>query len=103
MPAERRRWPRIPMEKDAEATLTADGWRQPCRILDFGPGGARIHLDGAPPFNLESRLEHPAAGTLYATRAWVEPGVMGIAFDSPERARAFLSLWDKRTTLRQSA
>jgi len=103
MTAERRRWPRTPMEKDADATLTADGWSQPCQILDIGPGGAQIHLDGAPPFNLESRIEHPVAGTLYATRAWVGPGVMGVAFNSAERARAFLSLCGKRTTLRQSA
>jgi len=103
MKAERRRWPRERMKSGIPVILTGDGWRQPCLISDIGLGGAEVRLDGAPPRNLEVRIEHPAAGYLYATRAWVGPGVMGVAFNSLERARAFLSLCGARATLLLSA
>ncbi len=96
MDAERRHWPRDRPGQDIAVTLTADGWSRPCRIAHIGLGGAEVHLDGAPPRNLEVRIEHPAAGYFYATRAWVGADVMGIAFDSRERARAFLSLCELR-------
>lgn len=99
MTAERRRWPRNRMNKGIPVTLTGDGWSRPCRITDIGLGGAEIRLDGAPPRNFEVRIEHPAAGYLYATRAWAGPGVIGVAFDNLERAGAFLSLCGARATV----
>ena len=103
MSAERRRWPRRPLETDLALTMTADGWSRPCRIVEFGLGGAEVHLDGSVPRNLEVRIEHLTAGYLYATRAWAAPGVMGIAFDNPDRARDFLALCGTHLPLLQSA
>jgi hypothetical protein len=100
MITERRRWPRTPMNTDAEATLTADGWSQPCRIVDIGLGGAEVSLDGPTPCNREVRIGHLAAGSLYATRVWEAPGVMGVAFDNLHRARAFLTLCGSRANIR---
>ena len=103
MATERRRWPRQALAHGMMVTLTADGWSQPCRIADIAEGGAVVRLSGAPPRNLEVRIEHPLAGYLYATRAWVGPAAMGIAFDSREGARAFLSRCGTPLTFRQSA
>jgi hypothetical protein len=103
MTAERRRWPRNRLNEGISVTLTTDGWSRPGRIADIGPGGAEVRLDGTLPCNLEVRIEHPAAGYLYATRAWAGAGVMGVAFDNPDHARAFLSLCGSRTVLLQSA
>jgi len=103
MTVERRRWPRNRMSQGIPATLTGDGWCRPCHIADIGLGGIEVRLDGAPPRNLELRIEHPVAGYLYATRAWTGPGVMGVAFDNLERARAFLSLCGATAALPLSA
>ncbi len=103
MTAERRRWPRNEIDEGIPVILTGDGWSQPCLISDIGLGGAEVRLDGTPPRNLEVRIEHPAAGYLYATRAWVGTGVMGVAFDSVEHARAFLSICEAHVTLPLSA
>jgi hypothetical protein len=83
--------------------MTADGWSQPCRMVEIGLGGAEVHLDGATPCNLEVRIEHVTAGYLYATRAWAAPGAMGIAFANLERARDFLTFCGTRFPLLQSA
>lgn len=99
MTAERRRWSRDRLGDDIVVTLTADGWRRPCHLADIGLGGAEVRLAGAPPSNLEVRIEHPAAGNLYATRAWLGPGVMGVAFNNLDRARAFLSSCRSRISL----
>ena len=100
MITERRRWPRTPMNTAADATLTADGWIQPCRIVDIGLGGAEVSLDGPPLRNREVRIEHLAAGSLYATRVWEAPGVIGVAFDNLHRARAFLAFRGSRDAIR---
>lgn len=78
--ADRRRWPRYRVHGPVPAILTADGRTQRCLIEEVSAAGARIRVAGAVPRNLEVRLEHPAAGYIYATRVWAAPNAMGLEF-----------------------
>jgi len=98
MTAERRHWPRDTLKEGIAVTVTADGGIRPGRLLDVGRGGAAVRLEGAAPLNFEVRIEHPAAGYLYATRAWAAPGVIGVAFDSRTLAMGFLALCEPQAT-----
>lgn len=84
--SDRRRWPRYRLGEHAAFVLIADGQSRGCRIEDISLGGAKLRLEGETPRNLEVRIEHPAAGYVYANRCWSEPGILGIEFDLSAQA-----------------
>ena len=84
--SDRRRWPRYRLGEHAAFVLTADGQSRGCSIEDISLGGAKLRLEGETPRNLEVRIEHPAAGHVYASRCWAGPGVLGIEFDLSAQA-----------------
>ncbi|MFQ5467822.1 MAG: PilZ domain-containing protein [Kiloniellaceae bacterium] len=91
--AERRQWFRRRPARPVPARLIADGRALSCAIADISPTGARLALAGAaPPFNLEVRLEHPEAGSIYGNLAWAGPDSIGIAFRLSARGIRLLGL-----------
>ena len=97
MADERRRWQRYAVDGRVMATLTADGQDRRCWIEDISLGGARLRLDGPPPRNLEIRLSHNLTKPLYATRAWVAEGAIGVAFAGVAWAHEWLALREAGT------
>ena len=91
--AERRRWFRRGPARPVPARLIADGRALSCAIIDISPTGARLALVGASsPFNLEVRLEHPEAGSIYGNLVWAGTDSIGIAFCLSARAVRLLGL-----------
>jgi hypothetical protein len=83
--SERRHWPRYDLAGGLPVTMTADGMTWDCLLEDVSLGGARVRLDRPAPRNLEVRIEHPTAGSVYGARTWAGAGRMGVQFDlSPQ-------------------
>lgn len=98
MATERRRWQRYAVDGRVSATLTADGQDRHCWIEDISLGGARLRLAGPAPRNLEVRLSHFHAKPLYATRAWIAEGCIGVTFAGVAWAHEWLALCEAEST-----
>ncbi|RMD62665.1 MAG: PilZ domain-containing protein [Alphaproteobacteria bacterium] len=93
--AERRNLVRLVPPVPLPARLVIDGRQRICCVENISPRGARLHLAGDGPFNLEMRLEVPLLGVVYATRAWYRHERLGIRFQEefdPTRLRAVCGL-----------
>ena len=79
--AERRLYTRMPVE--FAAILYDDKVNEPCRILDFGQGGARIACPEGIEISETVDLTISGLGNFHGVIAWQEANTLGVTFCPP--------------------